>query len=394
MELLPDSVINNSMEVYSSRISRKSRVIYMIIIVSLVATLVSLPLIYVDISIQARGLFQADIEKQIITAPVNGRVVFSTIRTGDIVEAGDTIFVMDTAGLEAQLNALESIRNENKRSVYDLEKLTGNNQKIDTHKFHDLLTPRYISELESLRRQIEMQTHVFRNSEVEYRRDSALYGQNVISRADYDKTLGRYKLDKENIQQIKLNQQVKWQNDLAIRYDENRRLKAEIDHKMEEVGYRTVISPLRGTIIQSSDIQTGSFIGAGQKIAEISPKSELVAIFFVKSSDIGFIEINQTVRMQVDAYNYHQWGMLEGKISEISDDIISDNSSAFFRIKCTPENKFLQLRNGVTSEVSKGMTFTARVMVTRRSLFELLFDKADRWFNPYSGTTKSSDYAS
>jgi membrane fusion protein, peptide pheromone/bacteriocin exporter len=394
MELLPDSVINNSMEVYSSRISRKSRVIYMIIIVSLVATLVSLPLIYVDISIQARGLFQADIEKQIITAPVNGRVVFSTIRTGDIVEAGDTIFVMDTAGLEAQLNALESIRNENKRSVYDLEKLTGNNQKIDTHKFHDLLTPRYISELESLRRQIEMQTHVFRNSEVEYRRDSALYGQNVISRADYDKTLGRYKLDKENIQQIKLNQQVKWQNDLAIRYDENRRLKAEIDHKMEEVGYRTVISPLRGTIIQSSDIQTGSFIGAGQKIAEISPKSELVAIFFVKSSDIGFIEKNQTVRMQVDAYNYHQWGMLEGKISEISDDIISDNSSAFFRIKCTPENKFLQLRNGVTSEVSKGMTFTARVMVTRRSLFELLFDKADRWFNPYSGTTKSSDYAS
>jgi membrane fusion protein, peptide pheromone/bacteriocin exporter len=394
MELLPDSVINNSMEVYSSRISRKSRVIYMIIIVSLVATLVSLPLIYVDISIQARGLFQADIEKQIITAPVNGRVVFSTIRTGDIVEAGDTIFVMDTAGLEAQLNALESIRNENKRSVYDLEKLTGNNQQIDTHKFHDLLTPRYISELESLRRQIEMQTHVFRNSEVEYRRDSALYGQNVISRADYDKTLGRYKLDKENIQQIKLNQQVKWQNDLAIRYDENRRLKAEIDHKMEEVGYRTVISPLRGTIIQSSDIQTGSFIGAGQKIAEISPKSELVAIFFVKSSDIGFIEKNQTVRMQVDAYNYHQWGMLEGKISEISDDIISDNSSAFFRIKCTPENKFLQLRNGVTSEVSKGMTFTARVMVTRRSLFELLFDKADRWFNPYSGTTKSSDYAS
>jgi membrane fusion protein, peptide pheromone/bacteriocin exporter len=393
MELLPDSVINNSIEVYSSRISGKSRVIYLIIIVSLVATLASLPLISVDISVQARGLFQADIEKQFITAPVNGRVAFTRINTGDKVVAGDTIFIMDAGGLEAQLNALESIRNENQRSVYDLEKLTGSNHQSAALNINDLLTPRYVSELESYRRQIDRQIQIFQSSKIEYGRDSVLYIQNVISRADYERTFSRYNLDKESIQQIMLNQQAKWQNDLAIRYDETKRLKAEMDHKKEEIGYRTVISPVPGTIIQSSDIQKGSFIAAGQRIAEISPESELVAIFFVNSSDIGFIEIGQSVRLQVDAYNYHQWGMLEGKISEISDDIMSDNSSAYFRIKCKPEITFLQLRNGVTSEVSKGMTFTARVMVTRRSLFELLFDKADKWFNPYSGITQSNNYA-
>jgi membrane fusion protein, peptide pheromone/bacteriocin exporter len=394
MELLPDSVIHNSIEVYSSRISRKSRVIYMIIIVSLTATLASLPLVSVDISVQARGLFQSDIEKQIITAPVNGRVSFTSIRSGDKVVTGDTIFTVDAGGLEAQLSALESIHNENQRSVHDLEKLTPGNNQIDTPGIHDLLTPRYISELESYRRQVEMQIQIFQSSVTEYRRDSVLFMQSVISRADYERTLSRYQLDKENIQQIKLNQQARWHNDLATRYDEKRRLEAEIDHKMEEIGYRTVRSPVSGTIIQSSDIQIGSFIAAGQIIAEISPESELVAIFFVNSSDIGFIEKGQTVRLQVDAYNYHQWGMLEGKISEISDDVISDNSSAFFRIKCKPEKAFLQLRNGVTSEVSKGMTFTARVMVTRRSLFELLFDKADKWFNPYSGKNQINSYAS
>ncbi|MGF1587039.1 MAG: HlyD family secretion protein [Bacteroidales bacterium] len=393
MELLPDSVIHNSIEVYSSRISRKSRVIYLIIIVSLIATLASLPLISVDISVQARGLFQADIEKQDITAPVNGRVAFTNIHTGNTVVAGETIFTMDAGGLEAQLSALESIHNEHMRSIYDLENLTGSNHQIATSNIHDLLTPRYISELESYWRQIEMQIQIFQSSEIEYRRDSVLFMQNVISKADYERTFHRYNLDKEKIQQIKLTQQAKWQYDLATRYDEKRRLKAEMDYKKEEIGYRLVMSPVAGTIIQSSDIQTGSFIAAGQKIAEISPESELVAIFFVNSSDIGFIEKGQTVRLQVDAYNYHQWGMLEGKISEISDDIISDNSSAFFRIKCKPEKAFLQLRNGVTSEVSKGMTFTARVMVTRRSLFELLFDKADKWFNPYSGKNQSNYYA-
>jgi len=34
------------------------------------------------------------------------------------------------------------------------------------------------------------------------------------------------------------------------------------------------------------------------------------------------------------------------------------------------------------------MSFNARIVVIRRSLFHLLFDKADKWFNPYTYAKK------
>lgn len=385
MRLFPDSVIVRSIELYTARISARSKAIYWMIITGIILALLCLPFIKVDISVQARGLFQADIEKQILSAPVHGRVIYSGIQTGDKVEPGDTIIIMDTEVLNAQLHALEILAIENDRSIHDLEFLANEEFAFIDIPSHSILTRRYNAEKDSYKRQLKIQNQKYRNVKAEFSRDSILFQQNVISAADYEYSMNRYNLEKQNTDQLRLFQLSQWQNDLTDRYAESRRLKAEIDIKLEEIGYRTVVSPVRGTIIHSEDVQQGSFIAAGQKIAEISPESQVVAVFYVEPSDIGFINTGQTVRMQVDAYNYHQWGMLEGKITEISDDLIYDNVSAHFRIKCTPDKPFLSLKNGVTSEVIKGMTFTARVMVTQRTLFDLLFDKADKWFNPYTG---------
>ena len=79
--------------------------------------------------------------------------------------------------------------------------------------------------------------------------------------------------------------------------------------------------------------------------------------------------------------------MLEGSIIDISDDMIVENgSTAYFRIKCKPEQTFMSLKNGLKASVKKGMSLNARIVVIRRSLFNLLFDKADKWFNPYTYT--------
>jgi len=148
---------------------------------------------------------------------------------------------------------------------------------------------------------------------------------------------------------------------------------------------RIVLAPTGGEIIQSSDIQTGSIVSAGQKIAEISPEGDLVATCFVRPADIGFIHESQRVKIQVDAFNYNEWGMLQGEIIDISDDMILENGSvAYFRIKCKPEKTFLTLKNGYKAEIKKGMSLNTRILVIRRSIYNLLFDKADKWFNPYT----------
>ena len=77
-------------------------------------------------------------------------------------------------------------------------------------------------------------------------------------------------------------------------------------------------------------------------------------------------------------------GIAGCEIIDISDDMIIENgSTAYFRIRCKPEKTFLSLKNGTEAEIKKGMSLNSRIVVTRRSLFNLLFDKADKWFNPY-----------
>ena len=88
--------------------------------------------------------------------------------------------------------------------------------------------------------------------------------------------------------------------------------------------------------------------------------------------------------MQVDAFSYMEWGMLTGRVEEISNDILStSDQKIYFRVKCTLDKDYLSLKNGYKSYVKKGMTVNARMQVTRRSLYSLLFDKVDSWFNPY-----------
>jgi HlyD family secretion protein len=66
--------------------------------------------------------------------------------------------------------------------------------------------------------------------------------------------------------------------------------------------------------------------------------------------------------------------------------IVEDGSVAYFRVKCKPEKTFLSLKNGYKAEIKKGMSLSTRILVIRRSLYHLLFDKADKWFNPYTYT--------
>ncbi len=102
----------------------------------------------------------------------------------------------------------------------------------------------------------------------------------------------------------------------------------------------------------------------------------------VSPNDIGLIQKNQKVKFQIDAFNYNQWGLLEGKVIEIDNNITIQENQAFFKVRCLLNTKEMKLKSGYKTKVSKGMTLTTRYIIARRSLFDLLFDKVDDWLNP------------
>jgi len=384
MEIIPSNLSDYTLESYLIRISSRSRIIYWIIIIIIAGSISLLPFIYVDVSVQTRGFIQSEIEKQKIFTPFNGRISYSKIRNGIKVRKGDTLLVIDSETLKAQKTAFEKKIIENESSVFDLENLNlieNPDLLLDPTFFR---TERYFMEYSNMIKLRNIQYQSFQRIKAEHERNIVLHEKKLIPDSDFENSLYNYKSEEENLNQIIIYHKTVWQSDLMQRRNDASTLKAEYLHCEEELKNRILVSPVAGEVIQSMDIQEGTVIGLNQPVAEISPDGDLIATCYVNPNDIGLLKPNQKVRIMVDALHYNEWGLLDARIMEISDDMIVDNASnAYFRVRCKPEKTTLSTKNGAQADLKKGMSINARIVVSRRSLFNLLFDKTDKWLNPY-----------
>jgi HlyD family secretion protein len=348
-----------------------------------VAGLAVLPFIYTDISIVAPGLFHTEIEKQLILAPSQGRVKRASVKNGSRVIKGDTLFIIDSEFSRALKTATEKKISDNSMAINDLELLTSmvkDSLYLDESEFS---TGRYYMEYSNMLKVLNIQTEKYKRIESEYLRNRVLFTKELIPAAEYENSLYLFRTEEENMNHVLVSQKSIWLADLMQRRTVAVTLEADLHQCNEELNNRIITAPVSGEVIQSTDIQEGTVTGVNQQLAEISPDGDLIAFCFVGPDDIGLINTGQNVKIQVNAFNYNEWGLLNATIIDISDDLVVENgTSAFFRVKCLPEKENMSLKNGFTAGLKKGMSFNARIIITRRSLFNLLFDKVDKWLNP------------
>ncbi len=385
MKLISKDLIDKIFESYIGRVTVRSRLIYWVIIIILLAAIISLPLIYVDVAVQARGVFQSEIERQPIYAPSNGQVIQTAINKGKRVNKGDTLLTIGSDAIHAELLSVNQRIHENHLSIQDLDCLLNIKLVKDIISPAQLVTKRYYAEYINLSRLLKLQAQTYHQIKSDYERKKTLHEQRIISDADYEVSYFNFRAEQEKLNQTFAQALAKWELDLAGRINDSITLHAELQRFNEEIKNRFVLAPLSGTIIQSADIQIGTFVYYNQQIAEITPVGDIQAVCFVSPGDIGLIKIGLPVLLQVDALKYTEWGSLKANIIDVSTDLIIDNGqSAYFRIICKPEQSFLSLKSGVRADIIKGMSFNARVVITQRSLFNLMFDKVDDWLNPYT----------
>jgi HlyD family secretion protein len=383
MDALPQSFAVATLESYMARITTRSKMIYWTIIVIISSAAGALPFIYTDVAVIAPGYFQSEIERQKILIPLQGRVLRNSVVNGSKVTRGDTLLIIDSEGLRARKEAVLKKISDNNSAISDLELLTNTEGIYDTIPPENFLTGRYFSEYTSMTRALTIQDQKLRNARSVWERNEALFRQELVAAADHEKDHLTLRNEEEGLHQVIISYSTQWQSDLMQRESLKVSLAAELQQCDEELENRIITAPVSGEIIQSVDIQVGSFAGPGQQVAEISPDGQLIAACLVSPDDIGLLNPGQKVRIQVSAFNYTEWGLLEASIIDISNDLVGDQpGAAYFRVRCQPERSWLELKNGFRADLKKGMSFTARIIVTRRSLFNLLFDKVDKWLNP------------
>ena len=90
------------------------------------------------------------------------------------------------------------------------------------------------------------------------------------------------------------------------------------------------------------------------------------------------------VQIRVSSFNYNEWGAIPGEVFEISSDFLIDNigNKAYYKVKCKLTNNYLTHKKGLTGKLKKGMNLSSHFMITRKSLFDLIYQKMDDWVNP------------
>ncbi|MBN1158321.1 MAG: HlyD family efflux transporter periplasmic adaptor subunit [Bacteroidales bacterium] len=353
----------------------RGKSIYMVTAMIIVLTAVCLPVIKVSISIEGRGIIRPVSEKTEIQALYPEMVTSIHIKEGQFVNSGDTLLILRQDVFQSRLGFLKSELEKIRLFAEDLKGLTGLKMQEPVSELYMGQLRQYMEKAEGLDLKIARA-----GSEIERYRN--LYEKEVIPKKEYDDLifdLGQLEQEKRILKNIQVAQ---WKADLSKYSTEQEELEKQIEEIAHQERLYAVTAPVSGSVEEFSGIYVGSFLQSGQLVAVISPESEKIAEVYVAAKDIGFIHEGQTAKLQIDAYDYNQWGTVEGKIAEISDDYILVNNNPVFTIKCSLSSDYLVLNNGVKGSLLKGMTVNARFMISKRSLFQLLYQKSDDWLNP------------
>jgi membrane fusion protein, peptide pheromone/bacteriocin exporter len=386
MDYIPTQLIPGTIEFHLFRISKKSQAVYLTMAFMVMVTIISLPFIYVDVSVSAPGFITTQFEQQSLFAPSHGKVVFSRIRSNARVLTGDTLLIIDSKVPKAHMESCNLRKEENKQSIHDLLLLVSLDSLILAKGLPSLVTLRYAADFNSFRKKYLHQSLLVNKRLNDHRRIARLFNQDVVSQLEYETSLFDSKQELTTLEFFFRQQINIWQNDLTARMAEQAVIEAELSNIAEEINKKYLLAPLDGTIIISSDVPIGSYLFLNQRLGELSPEADLIVSAMVFPVNSGYLYKGQKIRVQVDAYNYNQWGMLEANVLDVSDDILFEpvNNLPYYRVRCEIGNDSLVHRNGSIGRVKKGMTVNCRFIQSRESLFTLLVKRADNWLNPSS----------
>jgi HlyD family secretion protein len=243
-------------------------------------------------------------------------------------------------------------------------------------------TDLYKTEYSNFRKKLAEINSRIEKADGDIARQRKLYDNQLISEKEFEDMLF-YLNQLENERKIyESSGMFKWEAELTKLSSEKDDCLLQIDLLKKQRDMLIIRSPVDGTVESFAGVYPGINLQSGQIVAVISPSNAMIAEVYMPAKNVGMLRNGMPVRIQVDAFNYNEWGMISGTISGISDDYFLVNNVPVFKVKCSLSTTSLKLKNGTPGIIKKGMTLNARFMIAKRSLFQLLYEKSDDWLNP------------
>lgn len=345
-----------------------------------------MPLVKVDVTVRAPGVVRPSTERTELRAAVSGRIARVLAKDNEPVAAGQVLLELSSRDVDERIARNFVLQKEQEDMIADLKVLIdaagGDGAARPEPHFQ---TAAMQQELARFHTQLEANRIAAAKAAKDAGRISALGGKGLVSQSDIDAS--GFEVERLRAERaVLLKQSLSgWQSRLRDEEIILEQRRSEAQRLQEEKSYLVVRAPVAGALQGFIGLAEGAHVMEGQSFGAVSPSDELLVETFVSPRDVGLIRTGQLARLQVDAFPYTQWGLVNARVVQIAEDASVNGQQLLFRVLLRPERLSLQLPNGVTGTLRKGMTLNARYIVNRRSLFQALFEKTADWMNPQHG---------
>lgn len=162
--------------------------------------------------------------------------------------------------------------------------------------------------------------------------------------------------------------------ELTTRRSELSVLQETLRGAAERVRRTDIRSPVDG-IVNSLPLTTiGAFVNSGDRVAEVVPIADTLLVEArVRPSDIAFITAGQRALVKITAYDFTQYGGLQGIVEQVAADSLFDpnQKEAFYTVLVRTEEAHLT-RNGEIFPIIPGMICDVDIITGRKSILTYL----------------------
>ena len=146
----------------------------------------------------------------------------------------------------------------------------------------------------------------------------------------------------------------------------------------------TLRAPMKGVVKNVQVTTVGGVIQAGQPILEIVPtEDEMLVEAYVKPADVAFLKVGQAATVKLTAYDFNNYGGLEGVVEHLSPDTLRDErqrkpgnpielEEGLYRILVRIKNAY-EVRLGLKLEPTPGMTAMVDIRTGEKTVLEYIF---------------------
>jgi HlyD family type I secretion membrane fusion protein len=133
-----------------------------------------------------------------------------------------------------------------------------------------------------------------------------------------------------------------------------------------------VKAPVRGLISKIADVTPGAVYRGGDLLAELVPSSDgYVANIRLPTKERPNVEIGQTVRVSLDAYDFTTHGHISGNLLKIADNTTITETETYYEA-VIELGELTTSKSGVNIRPTPGMILQAEIMGDKRTVLEYI----------------------